>query len=137
MNRIVGAAFSYFALVYALGFLLGAGRVLVVTPHLGAILAVLLEAPILLAASWWICARLVARWRVPSRIGSRLAMGAIAFTLLMLIEFGLGLVGFGRTIAAQLAAYRETSAQLGLLAQLAFAAFPLIQLGGSAQSKNH
>jgi hypothetical protein len=136
MSRIVGAAFTYFALVYALGFLLGALRVLVVIPQLGAVLAVMLEAPILLAASWWICAWLVERRRVPPNIGSRLAMGAIAFTVLMLFEFGLGLVGFGRSIAAQLAAYRETSAQLGLLAQVAFAAFPLIQLGGSAQSKS-
>lgn len=136
MRSIVGAAFTYFALVYALGFALGALRVLVVIPHLGATLAVMLEAPILLAASWWICAGLVARWRVPRSIASRLAMGAIAFTLLMLVEFGLGLVGFGRSIAEQLAAFREASAQLGLLAQLAFAAFPLIQLGGSAQSKS-
>ena len=96
----------------------------------------MLEAPILLAVSWWVCAWLVERWRVPPTIGSRLAMGGIAFALLMLAEFGLGLVGFGRSIAAQLAAYQETGPAIGLLAQLAFAAFPLIRISGNARSKN-
>ena len=50
-SLLAGAA--YFAVVFATGFALGVVRVLVTAPRLGETGAVLLEVPIILAASWF------------------------------------------------------------------------------------
>ncbi len=53
--RAVLAGVLYFGLVFALGFILGTLRVLVLEPRLGSTGAVLLELPVMLAASWLLC----------------------------------------------------------------------------------
>jgi hypothetical protein len=52
---VASAVVAYFGIVYALGFALGTVRVLAVAPRIGELPAVLLEAPIMLAASWVTC----------------------------------------------------------------------------------
>jgi hypothetical protein len=125
--RAALAGLSYFALVFAAGFVLGVVRVLVLLPRSNETVAVLIELPIILAISWAVCRWLVARFRVRGAIPVRLAMGGLAFGLLMLAETGLSVLGFGRSLAEHLAHYRSLPALLGLLGQLAFAAFPALQ----------
>jgi hypothetical protein len=50
---------AYFAAVFAVGFVLGVGRELVVRPHLGTLASIMVEAPAMLLASW-----AAARWVV-------------------------------------------------------------------------
>ena len=121
------AGMVYFAIVFAVGFVLGAIRVLVVIPRFGATNAVLIELPVMLALSWIACGSLVRRFGIPPRFGARAVMGGVAFALLMVAEAGVSVFGFGRTLGEHLAAYQTVGVQLGLAAQIAFALFPVLQ----------
>jgi len=124
----------YAVIVFLVGFALGTVRVLWVVPRLGETAAVLLEAPFMLAFSW-IASRWSTRWfRVPVDTGPRLVMGASAFVILMLLELGVSMLIFGRSMAEHLATYRTASGMIGLLAQLAFASFPCVQVWGARRS---
>jgi hypothetical protein len=113
-------------IVFAVGFVLGTGRVLLITPRFGETDAVLLELPVMLALSWIACTSLVRRFAVSPGIAERLGMGGVAFALLMLGELGVSVFGLGRTVAEHLASYQTISVRLGLAAQIGFALFPLI-----------
>lgn len=124
MSAAWRAGVAYFALVFALGFLLGTLRVLLLAPVLGATVAVLLELPLMLAASWWVCAWLLRRFAVPSAATARLLMGGCAFALLLLAEFALATLVFAQSPAMFLASFRAPHGWLGLLGQLGFALMP-------------
>jgi hypothetical protein len=126
----VAAGAAYFALVFALGFVLGTLRTLFVqdAPGTGRLLGVLIELPIMLGASWYLCRRLVRRFVVAPTLGARAAMGGLAFALLLFAELLIGTMLFGRTPAAHFALYREASHALGLAAQIGFATMPLLQM---------
>jgi len=127
MTAALRAGVTYFAIVFASGFVLGALRVLVIAPRLGEVGAVAAELPVMLALSWFVCRWLVRREAVAAAFGPRAAMGLVALALLLAAEAGVSILGFGRTLAGHLASYRAVGAQLGLAAQVAFAAFPLLQ----------
>lgn len=127
MKTALAAGSLYAAAMFAAGFALGTVRVLLAEPALGPLVPTLAELPVMLALSWVACAQLVRRFDVPPRAAPRLAMGAAALGLLLAAETGLGVIGFGRSLCAQLARYAEPAPMLGLLAQLAFALFPLMQ----------
>jgi hypothetical protein len=118
---------AYFALVFAIGFLLGTLRVLVLSPRIGDALAVLAELPVILAASWIACGWLISRFAVPTGLASRAVMGGVAFCLLMVAEIGVSVLGFERSISDHLASYQRTAGLLGFTGQIAFALFPMIQ----------
>ncbi|WP_426167966.1 hypothetical protein [Sandarakinorhabdus sp. DWP1-3-1] len=129
MTRAVTAGLAYFVAVFAIGFALGALRVDIVAPRLGALAAVMLEVPVMLALAWPICGALIRRHRVPHGLAPRLAMGATAFGILMLAETVLGAMLFGQDLATQ-AAHLGTAAGLaGLAGQVLFAALPLLHRG--------
>jgi hypothetical protein len=127
LRSAVKAGVGYFAAAFGLGFVLGTARVLVVAPAVGVLPATLIEVPIMLVASWRICAWIVRKLSVSSAVRARVAMGALAFTLLIAAETTLGVLGFGQSLQQQLAGYREPGPMLGLAAQMAFALFPLAQ----------
>jgi hypothetical protein len=54
-------------------------------------------------------------------------MGGLAFALLIIAELGVSVLAFARSVTEHVATYREVAAQVGLAAQVAFAAFPLIR----------
>jgi hypothetical protein len=120
----------YFALVFALGFLLGMVRTLFVQdgPGLGRLPAVLIELPIMLMASWFLCRYVIRRLAVASTVAARAGMGSISFALLLLAELALSLLLFGRTPSEHLALYADASYALGLAAQMGFALMPLLQI---------
>lgn len=123
---ILRAATRYAAIVFAIGFLLGTVRVLLIAPRLGALGATLIELPVMLAASWIVCGRVLRRLPL-SAPGARLAMGAIAFVLLIGAEVALGVFGFGRTLPDQIAAMATPAGLAGLAAQIGFGLFPLLR----------
>lgn len=126
MAAALRAGIFYFVIVFTVGFVLGTVRVFLIVPRFGETNAVLLELPAIIAFSWISCSWLVRRFAVPPGIAERLAMGGIAFALLMLGELGVSVWGFGRTVAEHIASFQAPGAQLGLAAQIAFALFPLL-----------
>ena len=131
MNGSIGrAAVVYFALVFAVGFVLGTIRVLLVAPRWGELPAVLLESPIMLFVSWWACGLSIRVFGVRGRCAG-LSMGAVAFALLMTAELALSLLAFGRSSAEHLRAYGTLAGAVGLTSQVAFGLIPLLRSGGS------
>jgi hypothetical protein len=128
VTRSLTAGFMYFAIVFAVGFVLGIGRVLVLVPRLGELGSAFAELPIILSASWVICGRLIDRYSVPGDWQSRLVMGGVAFALLMIAELCVSVLAFSRSLEAHMEAYQSWNALLGLAGQIAFAAFPLLRL---------
>jgi hypothetical protein len=125
-TRAVEAGVTYFAIVFAAGLALGTVRVLLLVPQLGELLAALLELPIMLGISWFVCAKLIARYQVPPRIPARLTMGAVAFGLLMLAELALSLTLFGRSMTDFVQALATSHGMTGLAGQVLFGLMPAI-----------
>jgi len=121
---------AYFALVFAMGFLLGTVRTLFVqdAPGAGRLIGVVIELPVMLGASWFLCRYVIRRFAVASTVAARAVMGGIAFALLLIAELMVGALLLGRTPGEHFALYREASYALGLAAQSAFALMPLVQL---------
>jgi hypothetical protein len=125
-TRAVEAGVTYFAIVFAAGFALGTVRVLLLVPQFGELPAALLELPIMLGISWFVCAKLIARYQVPPRIPPRLMMGAVAFGLLILAELALSLTLFGRSINDFAQALATPHGMIGLAGQVLFGLMPVI-----------
>ncbi|MGE3690130.1 MAG: hypothetical protein AB7F98_01975 [Novosphingobium sp.] len=123
MTRIAINALAYSAAIFALGFVLGALRTVLLVPRIGALGAVLAELPLTLAASW-LCARQVLRRRPLSGRGAALAMGALAFALLIGAELALGVALFGQSAGQWLAALGTVPGLAGLAGQVLFALMP-------------
>lgn len=121
------AAILYFAAVFTVGFVLGAIRVMIIAPHLGEVMATLIELPFMLVVSWFVCAWAVRRFAVTPALGPRLVMSLLAFILMIAAETILGTLSFGRTLSEQLQVHLTTGPLLGLMAQIAFAVFPMLQ----------
>lgn len=124
--RPLAAGFSYFALVFAVGMAFGTLRVMAVEPRLGTLAATLLELPLMLGLAWAICGWLIRRFEVAPDLFNRVAMGGLAFALLMLAEVALTIFLLGGTVRGHFEAYRQAAQQLGLAGQVAFASFPLL-----------
>jgi hypothetical protein len=121
----IRAGIAYFAIIFAAGFVLGTIRTLGLAPRIGAPAAVLVELPFMLVIAWVTCRWLVSRLAVAPASGPRLAMGIVAFVLLMAAELALSVLLFGGTVPAFADALRSPEGLLGLAGQVAFAAMPL------------
>lgn len=124
----LAACVSYFVIVFACAFALGALRVSWIAPRLGAILAVSLEAPVLLGISWIASRWCLYRFKIRPTVAWGLAIGAGAFALLMAAEYGFAVVILGRSPAEYLAGFTTAAGLVGLSAQIAFALIPLAQI---------
>jgi hypothetical protein len=125
--RATKAGALYAVIVFLVGFILGTIRVLLLAPRLGETTAVILEAPIILTASWFVCRWCVGRLDVGRAVPARSLMGSVAFMVLMSAEICMGAV-FGRSLVDQLAAYGSPAGAIGLAAQVIFAIFPVSQV---------
>ena len=117
----------YALIVFLIGFALGAIRVLLLAPRLGDAVAVLLEAPLMLAVSWKLSKWTASKHGLLSDPGEALLMGAIAFAVLMLAELATAMIFFNRTVAEYFAGFWSVAGAIGLAAQLCFASFPFLQ----------
>ena len=124
--RATKAGAFYAIIVFVIGFILGTIRVLLLAPRLGETIAVIVEAPVILAASWFVCRWCVDRLDVRRTVSPRSLMGLVAFLVLMSAEIGLGAV-LGRSLGDQLAAFKLSPGAIGLGTQVIFAMFPVIQ----------
>ena len=88
----------YAITVFSIGFILGTIRVLLFASRVGETTAVIVEAPIMLTASWFVCRWCVNRLDVRRTVAARSWMGLVAFLVLMSAEVGLGAVVFGRSL---------------------------------------
>ena len=125
LSRMLAAAAAYFVTIFAAGFVLGVLRTLVVAPRLGDVAAVVVELPLILACSWVVCGQVLRRW--PLAPAAALAMGGIAFALLMAAEALVSTQLAGRSLAAHWALYAEPAHLLGLAGQGMFAAMPWLR----------
>lgn len=128
-QHTVKAGAAYFAIVFAVGFALGTVRTLFIAPRLGEHLAVVIELPFMLGASWLACGWAVRRWQVVAAAGPRLTMGAVAFGLLMIAELTLSATAFDRSPADFLRNLSTPHGLTGLAGQIIFALIPLLHRG--------
>lgn len=128
MLSVLLPAVAYFFAVFLVGMVLGTLRVLMLEPSIGPLGATLVELPVMLAVSWWVCRAVMARFAVAAETSGRLAVGGLAFILLMAAEFSLGVFGVGLSPKQYFLGLGAPGPLLGLAAQLAFAAFPWVQL---------
>jgi hypothetical protein len=97
----MSAGALYAIVVSLIGFIFGTIRVLLFVPRLGETSAVILEIPLILVASWFVCRWCVDRLDVRRTVPARSLMGLVAFLVLMWAEVELGSV-LGRSVVDQL-----------------------------------
>src|SRR5258706_9735691 len=73
------AGVAYAVTVFAIGFLLGTARILLLVPYVGSTIAVSVEAPIILTASWYVWRIWMRRLVVSAEIRTRILVGTVAF----------------------------------------------------------
>ena len=127
----IKAGVAYAVTVFAIGFLLGTARVVLLAPRVGSTVAVSVETPIILAASWYLSRIWMNRLAVGTEIRTRILVGAVAFVTLMLLELALSITLFHRSIGEYLAELRSPPGSIGFAAQVCFATFPLLNVIGS------
>jgi hypothetical protein len=125
MARALAAATFYFLSLFALGFVLGTMRVLLVAPRIGVLAATLIEVPIMLTAAFFASRWVLRRWQVPPAVPVRGAMALWFLVLLVLFETLLGVTLFGRTLAGTWAGLASPAGLIGLTAQIIAALMPL------------
>lgn len=124
MARAVRLGLLYFVLVFGAGFVLGPVRVLLVAPRIGDRSAELIE--LALMAAWiWIVARwLVRRYAVPPAARERLAIGAVAAALSVILDLTVVLRLRGMTMASYVANFDPVAGTAFWLMQVVFALMP-------------
>jgi hypothetical protein len=131
--RPLAAGAIYFALVFAAGFALGPIRVLVLTPRLGELAAVLVEAPLMLAAIILAGVWLSRRGVTPREGTARLLMGSVALVLLFAAEIGTALLLRGQSFADYAARLTEPAGLVFLALAAFFALWPALHRPAAAR----
>jgi hypothetical protein len=127
MGNAILAGLTYFSLTFAAGFLLGVVRTVVLAPYIGDSIAVAIELPIILTISWVACSWTIQRSSLPALPTRRIVMGGSALLFLLAAEIILSLTLANRSLTEHLMLYRTLPALMGLMGQILFALFPLIQ----------
>ena len=133
--QILKAGALYFAMVFGAGFVLGPIRILWVVPRLGARTAELLEAPIMFAITIAAARCIVRRLAVPPTPLSRLGIGTIALTLMLIAEFTLVLWLRGLSIRQYFASRDPVAATVYYVLFGVFAIMPLLVAGRLSRSE--
>lgn len=124
--RVLAPAAAYFGLVFAVGFVLGTLRVLVLVPSVGERAAELLETPFMVLASYLAARWTVRRFRVPASGGARLAVGLGALALLLGAEVAVVLLVQGVSLREYVANRDPVSGTVYLGALALFALMPAL-----------
>jgi hypothetical protein len=130
----IKAGLCYFALTFGAGFLLGPLRILLLVPRVGARAAELAELPVMIVVMWLAARWTIRRFHVPSSTASRLAMGVLAFMLLLAAEFLLVLPLRGLTLEQYFATRDPVSGVAYYASLVLLALMPLIASGPSRTS---
>lgn len=130
------AAVAYALAVFAIGFVLGTIRLLLLGPRLGATIAVSVEMPLILALSWYVCGAWMRFFVVGAEIRARMLVGIFSFVTLTVLELTLSITLFHRSIGEYLAGLRSPGGAIGLAGQVCFATFPLLHMLGRRRARN-
>jgi hypothetical protein len=125
----IKAGLCYFALTFGAGFLLGPLRILLLVPRVGTRAAELAELPVMIVVMWLAARWTIRRFHVPSSTASRLAMGTLAFALLLAAEFSLVLPLRGLTLEQYFATRDPVSGTAYYASLVLLALMPLIAGG--------
>ena len=125
MKRAFMASTAFFLALFALGFVLGTIRVLLVAPQVGPFAATLAEVPVMLIAAFFGCRGAVRYWQVPPNYAARWFMVVWFLLLLIAFETLLGATLFERTMADQWAALATPTGVIGVSAQIIAALLPV------------
>jgi hypothetical protein len=128
MRNTLFGALAYAGIVFGVGVIVGVARTLWLMPEIGELRAILIELPLMLAFAWFVCGAVLRWFPTPRSTAHRLALGAVAFVLLMLGEFAISVLWIGTPLQDHSAAYLSPSGLISVFGQLAFAAFPLVRL---------
>jgi len=120
------AAFAYFACVFAVGFVLGPIRELWLIPRVGRVPALLIEGTLMVGVSVFFARVALRHFAVPKGTATRITVGAVAFGLLQAAEMLLAFWVRHQNPTQYLAAFGSAPGAIGLLAQLAFGAVPVV-----------
>ncbi len=123
----------YFALTFLVGFLIGPLRELVLKPRLGGTGALLIEAPVMLVAMFYVAWRCVGWFAVSPRAADRIAMGGVALALLLCAEVVLSKLLRGMTLDTWLAHFASTEGMISAALYATFAAAPLLLLAAAKE----
>ena len=124
--HVLEASAVYFALVFAVGFVLGTIRTLWVVPRVGARKAELMEMPIILVVIIMAARWTVLRLAVPHMSSARFEMGCIALVLMLIAEFGFVLWIRGLSIKEYFATRDPVSGAAYYLLLIVFAIMPFL-----------
>ena len=124
---MIGAGALYFAVMFALGFVLGTLRTLFLEPWLGPAGAVLVEAVPMLAAMVMAAPWAARLFDLPAGAGVRLGMGGVALVLLVVAETALGALMRGRGPDLWLERMGTAEGRIGAALQLLYALMPLLR----------
>jgi hypothetical protein len=124
--RSLRAGAAYFLLVFGAGFLLGPLRLFLLVPRVGERAAELLELPVMIVVIVFAARWVVRRFALPPGLAGRLAVGGLAFVLMLAAEFGLVLTLRGLTLADYFATRDPVSGTAYYASQLFFAALPAL-----------
>jgi len=122
---ILAAGAGWFAVMFALGFVLGPIRLLALEPRMGAVGAILVEAVPMLLAMLVLAPRTARLFGVPPSVAARLGMGGVGLLLLVLAESLLDALLRGRLLWGE--RLRTTEGLIGLGLMAAFALMPLLR----------
>lgn len=124
-HPLLKPASLYFALTFAAGFALGPVRMFILTPRLGPVAAVLIEAPFILLASYLIARWVLKRFAPHASTLHRLKIGIVAFGMLIAAEFLLSLT-MSISPRAFLQSLTTPAGAIGLAGQVIFAFIPTL-----------
>ena len=126
--RIVTAGFSYFAMVFGAGFLLGAVRIPLLVPRFGERVAELLEMPVMFVVILLSARFTIKRFALPPTVPARLGTGVLALGLLVAAELLLAALLQGRSPAEYVASRDPVSGSVYAGMLVLFAAMPLLRV---------
>jgi hypothetical protein len=125
MQALPFVAFVYFGIVFVIAFGLGVLRVTILAPQFGTLTAVALEVPVILAICWTV-AGWIARWWSRPQL-QQLAMGLLAFAMLITAEIALSTLLLGQSLRQFLVAIATAPGAMGLAGQIGFALIPALR----------
>lgn len=134
LKNAVKAGLLYFAGVFALAFLLGGVRMMLLVPAIGELLAVLVETPVILGFAWLLCRRAIALLQVAPAASARLLMGGVALSVLLIAEVALAMLLFAESPQVFIAGLLTPAGLVGLAGQVVYGLFPLLQLRASGEA---
>lgn len=111
--------------VFAIGFVFGTIRVLVADGPFAQTVALWLEIPLLVLATWFVAALTVARFEMVDMVSERWHAGLIGFVVLQAGEILTGVYAFGRPLADVLASYGSGRGLLSAIVQTVVIFFPV------------